>query len=360
MWLFWVENLLGVGLLAYLGVAVLRWWAVRSQMLDIPNERSSHTRPTPRGGGLVIVVVTLGGLILAWLIRSTIPAGMLLAYVAGASMIATVSWIDDRRPLSNRIRFAVHSCGAILAIAAIGYWEDVALPGVGTLNFGWWGLPITLLWIVGLTNGYNFMDGIDGIAGSQATIAALGWAWLGHLAGQPAIEILGLLIAATSLGFLVHNWPPAKIFMGDVSSSFLGYSFAVLPLLLAATSNSRVQPADAPLAGILFVWLFAFDTTFTFFRRLLNREDVFKAHRSHLYQRLVISGWSHRAVTLLYIALALMGSVTAAGWALQLPWATAAVLGLPLAAAALVVFVYWQEQSANQRKASLAGATKEA
>lgn len=288
--------------LACLIVAGIRRWAGRGRMLDIPNERSSHVRPTPRGGGLAIVVVTLAG---SWLIlpfvRSEITVWQWLAYSAGALLIAGVSWLDDLRSLSTRVRFAAHLTGALVVCLAFGAWKGITLPGLGNVNLGLWGWPLTLVWIVGLTNAYNFMDGIDGIAGAQAVVAGMGWALIGIIVSSPLLCIVGILLAFSSLGFLGHNWPSAKIFMGDVGSAFLGFSFAVLPII-AARSDPRFV-----LVGLLLVWPFAFDTAYTFIRRLCRRENVFAAHRSHLYQRLVIAGLSHRTVTLLYIFLALGG-----------------------------------------------------
>jgi len=292
-------------IVSYLAVSGIRRW-VGHRLLDIPNERSSHARPTPRGGGLAIVIVVLAG---SWLVlpfvHTEVAPWQWLAYSAGALLIAGVSWLDDLRSLSTGVRFAVHFAGAVLAVLAFGAWKEIVIPGIGNLILGWIGWPLTLLWIVGLTNAYNFMDGIDGIAGGQAVVAGLGWAIMGIIGGNPLLCILGILLAFSSLGFLGHNWPPAKIFMGDVGSAFLGYTFAVLPVI-AARNDPRFV-----LIGLLLVWPFVFDTTFTFFRRLIKHENVFAAHRSHLYQRLVISGLSHQAVTLLYAALALVGVVLA-------------------------------------------------
>ena len=291
---------------AYGLVAAIRLWAERRQMLDIPNERSSHTRPTPRGGGLAIVVVTLAG---SWLVYPWFGAGIsikaLLAYTLGGALISAVSWLDDLRPLSRVVRFASHSLGALLAILAIGYWQTLPVPGLGTLTLGWLGLLISFFWIVGLTNAYNFMDGIDGLAGGQAVVAGIGWAALGGLSGQTCVSLIGLLLAASGLGFLWHNWPPAHIFMGDVGSAFLGYTFAVLTLIASQTQARFI------LVGAALVWPFIFDTVFTFLRRLIRREKVFSAHRSHLYQRLIVAGLSHRTVTLLYLALAGLGGILA-------------------------------------------------
>jgi UDP-N-acetylmuramyl pentapeptide phosphotransferase/UDP-N-acetylglucosamine-1-phosphate transferase len=199
---------------------------------------------------------------------------------------------------------------------------------------------ITFFWVMGLINAYNFMDGIDGLAGVQAVVAGLGWALLGGIEGQILISSFGLLVAASSLGFLGHNWSPARVFMGDVGSAFLGYAFAVLPVM-AIAENPHLF-----LAGVLLVWPFVFDPTFTFIRRLRNGEDVFSAHRSHLYQRLVITGYSHRFVTLLYLGLNLTGLGLALLWGLKFPWATiATALSLPILCLAFWSFVVFSERN---------------
>lgn len=296
-------------IISYAGVGCLRRWAQR-RMLDIPNERSSHTRPTPRGGGLAIVAVTIAGASLFLIFgHSGANLNQWILYCAGALLIAVVSLLDDFRSLPNGVRFAAHIIGALLAIAAFGVWHSIVLPGIGILNLGWLGWPVTVIWIVGLTNAYNFMDGIDGIAGGQGVVAGLGWGVTGLMSGNQLVCSLGFLLTAACLGFLFHNWPPASIFMGDVGSAFLGYTFAVLPIIAA----NQIDPRFA-LIGILFVWPFVFDTTFTFFRRLLNHENVFEAHRSHLYQRLVMAGYSHGVVSALYICLAGVGVVLGVWW----------------------------------------------
>ncbi len=332
--------------LSYGGVGCLRRWAECRQLLDFPNERSSHTHPTPRGGGLVIVILSTTGLIFAWLRYPTLSAAALTAYLVGAWLIAGVSWLDDLRSLPNRVRFAAHSLGALLALLAFGYWRVVSIPLLGSLDLGALGLLVTFVWIAGLTNAYNFMDGIDGIAGGQAVVAGLGWAALGWSDQQPLVAAVGLLLAAASLGFLGHNWPPARIFMGDVGSAFLGYTFAVLPVI-AAQHNPRLA-----LAGVLLVWPFVFDSVFTFLRRLRNGENVFAAHRSHLYQRLVIAGYSHRTVTLLYIGLAVAGALLALLWTLDATGSgLAVVLSLPLLCWGLCGVVWRRERTRKPRNA---------
>ena len=298
--------------LSYFSIGWVRKWTEEQKVLDIPNERSSHLRPTSCGGGLPIVILTLAAWWLSSLYMGKVSFGS-LAFTIGALAVAAVSWLDDLRSLPNHIRFLVHSLSAIVILWGVGHFSSWAIPFGGTIKLGWLGVPITFLWIVGLTNAYNFMDGIDGIAGGQAVVAGAGWAILGWLDGQPQVGMLALFITTTTAGFLIHNWPPARVFMGDVGSAFLGFTFAVLPLLMG-THNSQ-----NPLLGVLLVWPFIFDTIFTFFCRIRKHQNVFAAHRSHLYQRLVVIKNSHRFVTLLYLVLGAIGAVLGMAWWGKIP-----------------------------------------
>jgi UDP-N-acetylmuramyl pentapeptide phosphotransferase/UDP-N-acetylglucosamine-1-phosphate transferase len=334
-------------LLSFWGVSRLHRWAEDRKILDIPNDRSSHTKPTPRGGGLAIVLVSIVGMVIAWLVYPIWSVGTLFGYVLGGILIATVGWMDDVRPLAYRIRLAGHILVAFIAILGFGYCKSINLPLLGQISLGWLGIPITFIWVVGLINAFNFMDGIDGIAGGQAVVGGIGWAVVGWLSGLTLISALGLLLAAASLGFLVHNWPPSRIFMGDVGSTFLGYTFAILPVS-AAQNDSRFA-----LLGALFVWPFLFDTAFTFSRRLRNGENVFEAHRSHLYQRLVVIGYSHRFVSIFYIGMTFLGIVLSLIWFQNIGGSSLAVaLGMPLLCICLWAFVRTQEKRRISRPQS--------
>jgi UDP-N-acetylmuramyl pentapeptide phosphotransferase/UDP-N-acetylglucosamine-1-phosphate transferase len=288
-------------ILTYAGVEVFRRWTLRREILDVPNERSSHTVPTPRGGGLVIALVCL--VFYAFYAGFT-AHHISFGYFAGAILIAVVSWFDDLKSVSSALRFLIHAIGAGLAIFSLGYWQKIYLPFIGEIDAGFVGLIVTFFWIIWLTNAYNFMDGIDGIAATQALTAGIGWLLVGLVFNLEITGFLGGVLAFSSLGFLLHNWQPAKIFMGDVGSAFLGYTFAVMPLL--AASETAKNQSLLTVVAVWLVWLFVFDTLYTFFRRLLRGEKFWQAHRSHLYQRLVIAGYSHRFVTGLYGILSLM------------------------------------------------------
>ena len=323
-----LENLIFIFLavLSYGGISWIRPWLERRRIVDRPNRRSSHSRPTPRGGGLAIVVLTLGTVVAFSLAtHSWRQSGI---YLGVGAALAGLGWRDDIKSLPSIFRFSVHSAAALLTILGLGYFESVSIPLLGELKFGALGMPITFLWIIGLTNAYNFMDGIDGMAGGVALAAGLGWMLLSSANGGLPNDLafwVALAVAASSLGFLMHNWTPARVFMGDVCSTFLGYTFAVLPLFSARAGG------DALLLGTTVMWAFILDTSLTFLYRFFRRENAFAAHLSHLYQRLVSRGHPHAAVSALYIFLTLLGSFLAFGWTHAYPAVPFLILiGLPL------------------------------
>ncbi len=289
--------------LSYVGVALFRRFGIQRKLLDIPNERSSHTVPVPFGAGIIIVIFCLIMYVpISVLVTGTFSWG----YIAGALMIALVSFFDDIRPIPFLWRLLVQSLAAILLIVDVDTWHGITM--LGKISLGNFGYVLTFLWIVWMVNSYNFMDGIDGLAGLQAVIAGVGWLFLGLILDMPALYFYSGIIAASSLGFLVHNWNPARIFMGDVGSAFLGFTFAALPLL-ARTSAVR-SPDLLPIAAVLFVWFFLFDSVVTIVRRAIRGEKIWIAHREHLFQRLVLSGYSHRNVTVVYGVLASILSIS--------------------------------------------------
>jgi UDP-N-acetylmuramyl pentapeptide phosphotransferase/UDP-N-acetylglucosamine-1-phosphate transferase len=292
-------------ILSYISVIYIRRLALRHQILALPNERSSHSIPMPRGGGLAIVILVLGTSL--W-VANQVEVNRSLVYISLGAILALVGWRDDVFSLSPNYRFLVQGLVATISILVLGYFRVVRIPLLGEIDLGAIGIVITFLWIIGMINAYNFMDGIDGMAGGVAVIAGLGWMTLSSNVHNPFVFWVALSLAAASLGFLVHNWPPAKIFMGDVASTFIGYSFAVLPLL------SADQTGDALTVGTLLMWTVIMDTFVTFLRRLINGENVFSGHRSHLFQQLVLGGYKHGTISSLYIFLTFLGVLLTYEW----------------------------------------------
>jgi UDP-N-acetylmuramyl pentapeptide phosphotransferase/UDP-N-acetylglucosamine-1-phosphate transferase len=301
---------IGAALASYALVAIVRSWALR-HMLDQPNARSSHTIPTPRGGGLAIAAAVAGGWLVAGLETPEQTRCLLQALLVVA--VAALGWLDDLYSLSARLRLAFQ---VVLMVLTLLLWPPVGVievPVLGALNLAFLAWPLTLIGLLGLLNAYNFMDGIDGIAGTQGLVAGVMWIVMARVAGAPLLVAVALGCAGGCAGFLPHNWPRARIFMGDVGSTTLGYLFALLPVCTLELGHLP-QSERVPFAALMAVWPFVLDAGLTFLRRLARGENVFAAHRSHLYQRCVIAGFPHARVTLLYGALALACSVSALLW----------------------------------------------
>jgi len=328
-------------LAAFIGSAILTWqlrrYALRQGMLDVPNARSSHQQPIPRGGGLALVVVVEVGITLLHL-QQQLPLNHWLA-VSGGVAVALIGWIDDRSHVAARWRLLVQ----FLATGWLLWWliETLPMGGIGGLLL----LAIGVMWC---SNLYNFMDGIDGIAAVQLMSVCVGSALLPLLATAvsadgldvdamvnatfSSYQIVALLLAAASGGFLLFNWPPARIFMGDVGSSYSGFIVAALPLLAA---GALPLPAWLILNSLFFV-----DATVTLLVRIGRGERWYEAHRSHAYQRAAERLGAHRPVTVAVLLINLF-------WCWPLAWATLywpemalllmGVTGVPLVGAMLIV-----------------------
>ena len=330
-----IIEVLVAGLATWLLVAVLIRLAPRIGLLDRPNERSLHTRVTPRGGGIGLVLALLG-LAGWWLVSGRIQIGLqnvLFVYLGVALFIAAVSLRDDFKSVGAGWRLLCHIAAACLAVHYISPMEEVFLPALGVFNLGLIGPVFTVVWIVGLTNVYNFMDGVDGIAGVQGLVAGLAWVTAGIWFGLPDVTLLGLALAGGCAGFLLHNWTPAKVFMGDVGSAFLGFCFAVLPLVALremAWIGETDGIAKVPGFALLAVWPFVGDGFFTFLQRVRKMEPVWKAHRSHLYQQLVRTGSTHAQVSILYACWCVVCAATGLLWLVGARGTSAASVLLPM------------------------------
>lgn len=307
---------------SYVGVDAI-WRYAKLRMLDIPGDRSSHEEPTPRGGGLALTVAHLGGvaaLVGFGLLESRLASTMLL----GGAAIAVVGFVDDHRHVNAFHRLAVHAL-------AIG-WSVSSVVGESTIDFGWGPVSIgaiagavLVLALVWFLNLFNFMDGIDGIAGAQAAFMALAGSAAAFVGGADATDTWPMvLLAAAAAGFLAWNWPPAKIFMGDVGSGYVGFALGVMALWTV-------------LQGWLTVWVwvilggaFVADASTTLAVRAIARQRLTEAHRSHAYQRLSRYWKGHRPVTLAVL-------VINVGW--LGPWALVAARWPDTAVACTVISV---------------------
>lgn len=264
------------------------------QLLDIPNERSSHVNPTPRGGGLGFVITFIIGIIIVNLLPiSSIKSDIFLPLIL--LPLTIIGFLDDRYNLPSILRYGVQFSVAIFAVIRYGIFPMSWLTNLGIAGT----IVATLLTIIGFTaliNFYNFMDGLDGIV---AGVCVLQFSFLAIYFNQ--YEWLILVFAL--LGFLYWNWSPAKIFMGDVGSTFLGGAIAIALLQNSANVNLSWSAIfiTLPLAG---------DAIYTIICRLIRKENVFQAHRTHIYQRLQQFGWNHQKVALTYILITLMMSLS--------------------------------------------------
>lgn len=283
----------GAALAVFLLTFGVRRYVTGLGIVDEPNHRSSHVIATPRGGGLSIVFVVTVWLASGWLWLDLISASLAVAVLGGSIPLAVVGFVDDRAGLPASVRFAVHIAAVALALLLTG---GIAVADGSDAAWGWQVLAgIACLWFLNL---FNFMDGIDGIAAMEAVFvsaaAALLLEWLGAPSG---LTWTWLALAGACCGFLWHNWSPARIFMGDTGSGFLGFVIAVL--LVAST---RV-PSFSPWTAVILVSAFGADATVTLLRRVAHGHGWSVPHRSHVYQRLARSWSSHARVTLAYLAL---------------------------------------------------------
>lgn len=293
-----------------LGFALSAWltWrfcdpASRFHILDHPNERSLHDRPTPRSGGLAILAGIMLGLACAvWRFG---PIGNLLWLSLSMFLVATVSYIDDRHHVPVIGRLSAH-----LLAAGLLLWAGFSLRIFDVAGFEFSvsataGGILSLIFIVWMINLYNFMDGMDGFAGGMAVIGFGAFALLGWQAGNSLFMLLNTVTAAAAAGFLIFNFPPARIFMGDVGSSTLG-------LLASTFALWGARDGIFPFwVAVLIFSPFVVDASVTLIRRLFHGERVWQAHKSHYYQKLVQAGWGHRKTVLLEYAIMLGCGVTA-------------------------------------------------
>lgn len=301
----------GVGLLStvvavfsWAGVAIVRRYA-DSRLVDVPNERSSHVRPTPRGGGLGLAAVHAVSLLLCGSL-GLVQSDLVVAAVGGGLLVAIIGFIDDHDHVNAAVRLLCHFLACGWSVWWLGGLPPVDFGG-GAMNLGWLGTGLLIVFLVWFLNLFNFMDGIDGIAGAQAATMCAIASLLVLVGGNGPSEVFPLaLLASATVGFLVWNWPPARIFMGDVGSGYLGLALGTLAVWTVSQ-------------GLISVWswlilggAFLADATVTLLTRAFAGDNLTDAHRSHAYQRLARHWGVHWPVNALYLAV---------NWIWLGPWA---------------------------------------
>ncbi|MBI5417231.1 glycosyltransferase family 4 protein [Candidatus Poribacteria bacterium] len=293
--MYYLAYFLAAIIISMLITYTVNFYFRKHRIFDIPNERSSHQTLTPRSGGLGIVITWFVLLLFVWKINYILIPILL---------IAVLGQVDDIKSLPVSIRFSFQIIAAIFVAINGSLIEQIKIPFFNILPLGIFAFPLTIFWLVAMTNIYNFMDGIDGLSGGYGVIIAFFMLYFAFKAQNSNLIFMTLLLAGACIGFTFLNFPPAKIFMGDVGSTFLGFTFAFLAIKL---SNNGIEL----LGFIILLGAFIFDTSITLVRRIINGEKWFMSHRSHYYQRLLKVGYSHKTVTLSeYILTILLGIIS--------------------------------------------------
>lgn len=327
--------LVALGGLATFGAAWLMTWGVRRyalahNVLDLPNSRSSHKVPTPRGGGMAIVVTCSLALVVLGVSGLLAPSA-LFALLGAGTLVALIGFLDDHQPVAARWRLLVHFLAAAWGLFWLGGMPEVRVLGLGALS-GWLWSLLGLVYLVWLLNLYNFMDGIDGIAGVEAICVCLGGALLYVLAGHHQMALLPLLLALASAGFLFWNFPPARIFMGDAGSGYLGLLIGLFSLQAAWVAYELLW------SWLILLGVFVVDASVTLLRRLLLGVPVYQAHRSHAYQHASRQFGRHLPVTVAVAVINICWLLPLSLWAAQ---GQGGLFILLLAYVPLVLLAFW-------------------
>jgi Fuc2NAc and GlcNAc transferase len=304
-------------------------YARRVNLLDVPNQRSSHQLATPRGGGLGIVFVFLCAVVVLYFFGN-LPFTVCCSLMIGGGLIAGIGFVDDHNHVPASWRLIVQLAAAILAVAILGGLPAIRLGGM-LIDLGLVGDILAIVFVVSFINLYNFMDGIDGIAAVEASFiagSALVIASIGPSIGDSEfMTTLLVVFVAAVLGFLVWNWPPAKIFMGDVGSGFIGFVLAVFAII---STDLGMLPI---WSWLILSGVFLIDSTVTLVTRALNGEEWYSAHNNHAYQKASRRLKGHRPVTLSVLAINLLWLLPIAWFASLLPefgWWLTGVAWVPL------------------------------
>ena len=281
-------------------------WALFLGIIDVPNQRSSHEEPTPRGGGMSIVFTfTLFMFILRR--QLGIAPNPFWGIIINSALIAGLGFLDDLYTLRRMPRIIGWIVITLNSLSFGIELNSVSIPLIGIINFGFLSPVVTFVWLIGVTNFYNFMDGIDGIAGSVALMVSGFLAGIAYISGNTFVFTASIILFGTVLGFLPHNFPKAKLFMGDGGSNFLGFIFASLAVI-GSQNDFGYIPFIIP---VILMSMFLLDAVTTLIKRIPKGKEWLEPHRDHVYQRLIKLGLSHIQVTILYSSLTMISGLLA-------------------------------------------------
>lgn len=303
--MLWHDICLGIAalVLALVFVPLAMKLAYKIGAVDKPNARKVHTKIMPRMGGLGIYLAYII-VVLATQKMNMQLAGLLL----GSTILVVLGIFDDMKDLNAKFKLLIQILATVIVMAfgvRIEFMTNVF--GGEAIYLDILSLPITLLWIVGITNAINLIDGLDGLAGGIATIAALSMAVVGWIYGQYLMASMAIILAGATMGFLRYNFHPAKVFMGDTGSLFLGFNLSVLAIMGVAKSVTFISLA----APVLVLGVPIFDTFFAILRRKMNHKPIFAADKDHLHHRLLGMGFSHRKTVLIIYAISFFLALSA-------------------------------------------------
>ncbi len=301
-WLLYIAAFACAFAITLVATPFAKWLSIKCGAIDYPKDRGVHKKPMPRMGGVAMVLgFTITALMVYYFDRS-MSGKQFVGFLAGALLIAGLGVVDDMKNLPAKLKFCVQMVAALIVILSGTRIQVVLWPMTTALQA--FSIPITLIWIVGVTNAVNLIDGLDGLAAGVTSIAALSLMVLCIMTGSTTAVVLTAALAGACLGFLPRNFNPAEIFMGDTGSTFLGFVLAVTSILGVFKGYALL----AIVVSVLCVGLPIFDTIFAMLRRMAKNQPIMQADRGHLHHRLIDHGFNQRqAVLIMYTISLLMG-----------------------------------------------------
>lgn len=302
-----------------LSVPVVKRIALYFHFVDIPNSRKVHTKVMPRLGGVSIALGFAAGFLVLQPHSPYLPA-----FIIGALIVIGTGILDDKYNLPARLKFIAQIIAAIVFVSNGPVINFVSIPFIGYIQFGWVSYPLTIFWIIMVTNAINLIDGLDGLADGVSSIALISLLIMAIINHQVLAVALTIILLGGTLGFLVFNFHPARIFMGDCGSMFIGYTIAAISvagLFKSLTLFSLILP-------IIILAVPIFDTFLAFTRRLMNGQNVFKPDNQHLHHRLITAGFSHRTTVLIIYVISLFFNISAIILSKSIQWGGLLILVL--------------------------------